>query len=278
MRNLINLIIRYHPFLVFILLEFICLYLLFNRYHFQQMAFYQRTQQVAGFFHERLSGFYAFLYLKEDNQRLLSQNALLNRQLLNREISSPPCELPDLEQRVLFEGYRFIPVRVIYNTTSLSNNYISINAGRNQGVKENMAIINDQGIVGMIHSVSDDFAIANSVLNQDFRLNVMIEKLDEIGSLVWSGEDRKKMKLMDIPAHVNIEKGMEVVSGPYTMAFPEGVPVGYISGFELKAGESFYNIDVELATDMKNVRFGYVLYQPTLRQIQKVLKDDFSDE
>ena len=72
--------------------------------------------------------------------------------------------------------YRFLEAKVVNNSVSDENNYITIHRGALQGVNENMAVIGPDGIVGKIISVSNNFSLAMSLLNRKSKVSAMLQR------------------------------------------------------------------------------------------------------
>jgi rod shape-determining protein MreC len=117
-----------------------------------------------------------------------------------------------------------------------------------------MAVVSPEGVAGIIVSSSDNFSVAMSLLNLDFRLSARMKSSGYFGSLTWDGRDYRYAILNEIPQHVILNKGDTVQTTGYSAIFPEGIFAGVVSDFE-KAGGDFYKIRVLLATDFKKLNY-----------------------
>jgi rod shape-determining protein MreC len=115
-------------------------------------------------------------------------------------------------------------------------------------------------------SSSDNFSVAMSLLNLDFRLSVRIKSNGYFGSLSWDGRDYRYAILNEIPQHVIVNKGDTIETTGYSAIFPEGKMVGVVSDFE-KTGGDFYKIMILLSTDFK--RLNYVNVIGNLRKTEQ---------
>lgn len=52
--------------------------------------------------------------------------------------------------------------------------------------------------------------------------------------------------------------------------FPENVPIGTIKKYDLNASQSFYNIDVELFSDMANIKNVYLIENKDREEIEEL--------
>ncbi|MCB0738154.1 MAG: rod shape-determining protein MreC, partial [Bacteroidetes bacterium] len=75
MRSLFLLAIKYHAFLVFLVLEIVSLVLIFNYNSFQRASFLHATEQIVGSVHETSGEVTKFFTLGSVNKQLNAENA-----------------------------------------------------------------------------------------------------------------------------------------------------------------------------------------------------------
>ena len=85
MRNLLNFLLKYNYWLLFILLEVICFVLLFRFNNYQQSVFFTSANVVAGKVYEVSGGISSYFHLKSVNEDLLDRNMALEQQITNLE-------------------------------------------------------------------------------------------------------------------------------------------------------------------------------------------------
>ena len=122
-----------------------------------------------------------------------------------------------------------------------------------------MAVISDNGIVGIVLATSPNYSIVMSLLNIDMRISAKIKSNGYFGSLTWGGEGYEYASLSEIPQHVQLHVGDTIVTSGYSSIFPEDVLVGVISNFESYGGD-FYDIRVKLSVDFKKLNNVYAVY------------------
>jgi rod shape-determining protein MreC len=133
-------------------------------------------------------------------------------------------------------------------------NFFTLNTGKNQGLAVDMAVVADDGAAGIIVGCSQNFSVAMSLLNIDFRLSARIKSNGYFGSLTWDGNDYRYAVLSEIPQHVTFGIGDTIETTGYSAVFPEGVMIGTINDFE-RSGGDFYRIRVLLKTDFKKLHY-----------------------
>ena len=66
-----------------------------------------------------------------------------------------------------------IDANVIKNSYLNQRNYLIIDKGHEDGITSEMGVISDQGIIGVVKSVSKNYSSVISILNQDLKIIVI---------------------------------------------------------------------------------------------------------
>ena len=88
MKNLLRFIIRYHFFLLFILLEIVSLILIVQHNNYQRAQFGGFTKSIQGTYYEVFGTIREYLSLRQTNRELYRENTLL-RNRIDRLVRSP---------------------------------------------------------------------------------------------------------------------------------------------------------------------------------------------
>lgn len=265
MRNLLAFIIRYHVFLLFLLLESIALILLVNSTYYQRSMLQSTGNSVSGRFYSSVSNVSEYLKLRRTNELLATENALL-RQMKGISFLKTDTNTFWVQDTLYKQQYTYMVARVIYNTVGKRNNYIMLNKGRRHGIDKDMAVITSNGVVGTVVNVSDNFAWVMSILNRQTKLSGRIKKNNQMGTVVWNGMDHSYGTLTDIPAHVKIAKGDTIVTSGFSYIFPANLMLGTIQDFRVEQGEHFYIIPFKFSVDFNSLDYVYV--------VRNLLKDE----
>ncbi|MCB0618808.1 MAG: rod shape-determining protein MreC [Saprospiraceae bacterium] len=260
MRNLILLFVRYGGFLLFVFFELISFSLIVRFNEAQGAIYLNSLSNATNFVDESVAGAIDYFSLRRVNDSLLAENARLRTQLLNRPPQNPPSidTLNNAEDSLVYELF---PARVIYNSITRRNNYLTINKGSADGVEERMGVITPQGPVGVVRSVNRHHALIMPLLHQQSRLSASIRREDEkyFGSLVWNGRDPKRADLVYVPLHAEPVVGDTIETSGFSTIFPAGLPIGVIDQVSLESGSNFYDIEVELFADFGRLEFVYIV-------------------
>jgi len=253
MRSLLNFLARYNNLIIFLILEGLSVYFLATRnsYHNTRILFGIRgiTQGID----VRINNTRSYLNLREVNKALSDENVALKNSI-ERLVKGENSNFYSVSDSVYKQQYTHTSAEVVDNSINRQKNFFTINKGTRQGVAKDMAVITGNGVAGVIVGCSENYSIAMSMLNLDFRVSARIRSNGYYGSLSWDGRDYRMALLSEIPQHVSVSAGDTVETTGYSAIFPEGVMIGTISEFE-KMGGDFYKITILLVTDFKKLRF-----------------------
>lgn len=254
----------------------ICFVFIFRHNFYQRTVIFNSSNSISGSILKTVNSVQDYLYLKEINQQLLEENALLKSMHKSSFIISDRNIL--IENDSLFQRkFSYIPAKVVNNTVNRVNNYLTLNIGRNQNIEPGMGVISPTGVVGIVKDVSDNFASVYSVLHSDIKISGKLGTEEIIGTVIWPGKHYKYASLTDIARYHAIEKGDTVYTSGYSQIFPQGIPIGYIDSFSVNKAYDFYEIMIELATDFSKVNQVYVIVNHSYKE-QSALEEDTQNE
>lgn len=257
MQQIINFLIKYRNLLLYMSLMTLALVFTIQSHSYHLNTFVHSTGNITGSILSSRSNISDYLDLAEENERLRKENALLRM----KNLSAGDTLLGD-ETTFLFSKdipYRVFPARVIKNDYSKRDNFLTLDIGNEQGVKEDMGVITTDGIVGIVDISNKRFSRVISILNSEVALNAQIKGSNIIGSLTWDGKDPYMMSLIDVPRLAQVTKGDTIVTGRQSTTFPPDILIGTIKSAQLVDNGSRYQIDVTLFNDMTDLGTAYVI-------------------
>ena len=257
MRNLLSLIFRFSALILFIFLEIVSFYLIVNYNKSQKEIWTHSSNLVSGSMNERLEGVENFFEMQKENDSLMLENAKLLETIINYRVSSKDNAFEDYESNDSLLNYTVIPTRVCAKTINLRNNYLTLCKGSQSGIEAGMGVISKNGVVGIVKSVTKNYATVLMILNSQSRTSAKINSKNYHGNLVWESDDPRTMTLVDVPKHAEIAIGDSISTSGYSICYPPDIYIGEISNYEI-LGNS-YNIDVKLNYDLAKLEYVYVI-------------------
>ena len=270
MRSIFDFFARHRAVFIFLLLAAVSCILLFRGNPYPQAVFMTSAGRVTSGIYKASSTITGYFHLRGINDDL-------NRRIaeLEQENLALRAGLQQAKEQLFVHGeeyvpaiapYRFIVGRVINNSLFRTRNYITINCGEADGVRPDMGVVDQNGVVGIVNVVGTHASRVISVLNSDLRLSCKLKGSDAFGSLSWDGESPRYAILEELPRHVPFEIGDTIVTSGHSVVFPEGIPVGTVVERMRDADDNFYSLRVLLAADFSTLS--------TICVIENYMKDE----
>jgi rod shape-determining protein MreC len=275
MQNLFAFIWKYAFYFLFLLLMAISFVLIVQNNYYQKTIAINTTNSIAGSLLNVVGNFTEYLSLRHANQLLADENARLMSALqgfYSDETSAFQME-NDSAGGIQYE---FVAAKVISNSINRRNNYMKLNKGRRHGVEPDMAVIAPDGVVGQVIEVSENYSSVMSVLNSHSRLSAKLKSSNQVGSLLWDGENYRTGTLVDIPSHVRIDVGDTIVTSGFSHIFPEGGLIGIVEDFSIESGENFYMVKVRFAVDFNKLSYVYLVNNLHIDELNKLQEAEIS--
>lgn len=261
MRNLIDFIIKNSSWFIFVFLEIICFYFIFSSNSYQKSVFLNSSNEITGKLYSVTGGITSYFGLQSQNRDLLEKNAEYQAQVLSlkkllHEVVADSMVIDAFLNDSLKrkKEYNFIIAQVVNNNVSMTHNYITISKGKSDGIKPDMGVISQQGIVGVVRAVSDNFAVVLPILNPDMKVSCKTLASNTTGILSWDGSDSRFANMMDYPKFEKFEKGDTIVTSGFSGTFPEGLLVGVVEDYKSQTNDNFYSLKVKLSTDFISLK------------------------
>ena len=254
MRNLLNFLLKYDYWLLFIFLEAVSFTLLFRFNNYQGSVYFTSANRVTGCVDEAVNEITSYFGLRSVNRDLVNRNVELELEVKRLKdalweygrdttgVGVPP-------QHEVLGTYSVVPARVVNNSTTRSNNFITIDKGRTDSISAEMGVLSGNSIVGIVYQTSAHYALVLPILNSKSSISCKIRRTDYFGVLKWEGGSSRYAWLEDIPRHSEFSLGDTIVTSGHSAVFPEGIPVGTVDDrIDSEDGLS-YLLKVRLFTD-----------------------------
>jgi len=276
MRNLLDFFRRYYFILLFLVLETVSLSLFFNFNEFQNTALHNITDTFTGAINSTFRNISEYFSLRKTNQTLVEEMAKLHSRLPDAYYKADVYSY--FRRDTLFRlQYRYISAKVISNTTNKRNNFLMINKGSYQGIKNHMGVILGNRIVGQVVSVSSHFSWIMSMLNKESKISGKFKKNNQLVNVEWPGGNYRYGSVKEVPKHVEIKIGDTIITSGNSDIFPEGILIGTISDYTVAQDENFNYGTILFSTDFNSL--GYVeIVVDLMRQEKENLKASFKSE
>ncbi len=258
MRSLVSFLWKNNISFLFLFLEVLAFYLIIANSKFHNTYFFNSSNFITGNIYQSFNNVTDYINLKESNELLTIENARLLSQSASAftENRSPFIQVTDT---IYKQKYIYKQAKVINNSISRRNNFITLDKGSNHGIKPLMGVIAPDGIVGIVKDVSGNFCSVLSLLNKNTTISSKLKNSGYLGSVSWEGGNPSSATMSDVPKHARMNIGDTVITSGASAIFPENVMVGVIKDISLKEGNNFFNIELSLSTDFGKLSYVYII-------------------
>jgi len=277
MSELVDFFVRSRNFILFVLLEVLCFYFIVNSSNYWGATYFNTSNYYAAKVLAWSNAANAYADLRQVNADLAQENERLNKQVTQLLQSRPPAPAEYAADSAFADRFKFTVAKVVNNTKQFTNNYITIDKGKLDGIRPGMGVISPTGVVGKVKLCNAHFSVITSILHADFLVSSKLEKANEIGTSKWDGTDPKLIKLDAISRYKPVAKGDSVVTSEFNSTFPPGILVGRVLKVGVQPNQTFHDITLGLATNFSNLSFVYVV-ENRLQDAQKQLENQVEIE
>ena len=148
-----------------------------------------------------------------------------------------------------------IPAEVIGRGAVGIAGTVHLDVGWRQGIRKNMALFTERGVVGQIVSVSVSSSVGLLLTDVNCRVSARVQRSRVLGIVRWLTGD--VCLLEGVPLRNDVRIGDLVVTSGYGDIYPPGLPVGTV--FEVSPDEEGLFQKVLLRTEVDMTRLEHVL-------------------
>ncbi len=224
----------------------------------QRIEYFNTSGAVAARTYEAQSQVNGYFALKEVNNDLAAENARLLAEVDKLKSLKEKYMIDSLGKDTAIQ-YDYLVAKVINNSVTRINNYLTLNKGLADGVQPGMGVVSPSGVVGKVRNCSDHFATVVSLLHSKMLISAEIGRTRAFGTIKWKGTNPKAAQLLYIARHLKPKVGDTVVTSSLSTVFPQGVMVGKITRLSIRDDDTFYNIDVDLSANFGTLDYVYVV-------------------
>lgn len=163
---------------------------------------------------ERLKGIESEVFeLREENERL--------RRLLSFTERS---------------AHRFIPAQVIGRSPDNWSSLIKVDKGTAHGVRKDMPVVTDAGLVGRVIQVSPTVSTVMLLTDRESRVGAMVQRSRDAGVVSTELGEKDLLHLRLFSAEADVVVGDRVITSGLGVVFPEGLLIGQVVGVRTDEG------------------------------------------
>ena len=234
-----------------------------------QKVVYSINDKIKG----TLDFFLNFSKIKEENEELTKENIDLENKLL--EYDKLKEENDRLREVLNFKNsknnYDYLGCEIIgYSGESFSSGYV-IDKGENDGLKKDMIVISNKGLVGQVTSTGSNWAIVQSLINENIAVSVMVNSTRETTGILKgyvTHSNQNLTKVTNLPIDSAIKEGDVIVTSGLGQIYPKEVRVGEVISVETDEIKVMKTAIVKPFVDFNRLEELFVVIPKETREIK----------
>ena len=127
-----------------------------------------------------------------------------------------------------YTEYSTVPAYIINKDTSNYSDILVINVGANDGIKVDMAVIANEGLVGHVISVTDSTAKVQTLLDTSSAVSSVVGSSRDNIIVRGTLDNKKMLKATYIPTSASLLEGDRIETSGLGGIYPKGIIIGTI--------------------------------------------------
>ena len=195
-----------------------------------------------------------FRLIDAHNENLRMKDEISSLKMENfryRELLATHNRLQKLLQFKETTDYQVLAAQVIGRDPSGWFKSVIIDKGGRSGIKINMPVVNSDGVVGRLVSVSYNYAKVLLVIDQNSAVDCIIQRSRDNG--IVKGLSSKVCVLDYVLKTSDVRVGDVVVTSGLGRVFPKGIPVGEVIEVRDPPGDLFKDVKIRPSVDFSKL-------------------------
>ena len=206
--------------------------------------------------------YFDLVNVRDENSRLLKEiDTLQMENYRYQEILATQERLQKLLKFKKTINWPVLAAQVIGRDPTGWFKSVLIDKGKNSGLKVNMPVVNADGVVGRLVSVSPNYSKVLLIIDQNSAVDSIIQRSRDEG--IVRGLSVKLCKLDNMVKTSDVVVGDKVVTSGLGRVYPKGLPVGEVLEVVNIPGELFKDIKLSPMVDFSK-----------LEELLVILKED----
>jgi rod shape-determining protein MreC len=278
-KNIFLFIGRYFTFFAFLALQVLALSFLFRYNKFHRAVGLGMANEITGWMNSKYANVDQYFHLKQESDRIHHVNdSLIN--LLKNNFLNPDTVTRPVQDSIPYDTlgnrrrYLWRDAEVVSNSINMERNYIQINRGSKQGIRDNMGVLNaDLSLVGIVVNTSENFSQVMSLLHVKNNVNAIMKKSGSAGTISWDGKNPLYLTMTGVSKSDSIAKGDTVLTGTYSLSFPPLKMIGTVASIVKDNTSSFYVLKIKPGANFQNLQHVFVVENLQDDEQQKLNKE-----
>ena len=181
--------------------------------------------------------------LDKQNRELRTENEVLRQQVRAlTEAGNENLRLTRLLKLTEHTGFKTIAARVIGRDAGNLWKSIQIDRGSNDGLRENLAVLDADGLIGKVIKVTRGEARVLLLIDSNCKVSALLQESREPGVVAGT-------RMTYVDRNAKIKSGESVITSGLGGIFPKGILIGTVVKAELNRQGMYQDVEIEPAVD-----------------------------
>lgn len=223
---------------------------------------------VGSFFADKIRPIVSIWELEDENKRLKEENEALHHAMIEAELTKDEYE--DLQELKSVLNYvedlrieEYITCNVIAKDTGNWYDVFTIDKGTNDGITKNSAVMNGNGLVGLVYEVGSNWGKVVTIVDNKSSIGFEVLDADKSYDGVLHGSVSAVISGELFDPHAEVEVGSIIVTSGLGI-FPKGIHIGRISEVNYDDDSLLTSIVVEPSVDFRDINRVFVVVKEAL--------------
>ena len=253
MQLLLQFLFRYRVFILFVFIQGISFSIIINNNNYQGAKYFNASNKLSASLVGSADYIGDYFNLRLVNQELAEENTRLRELVFH--LSSGDSITPLISDTL----GRIVKAKVVDNSLFFRNNYLVINKGSDDGVFSGQGVVGQDGIVGKIRQVSENYATVMSLLHSKTLISARHNYSEYLCSVVWEGDSPFEASVRFLPRHLTVSVGDTISTSGFNSVYMENTTIGIVNEVNIGSEATFYDVSIDLSTDFSNLSYVYLL-------------------
>lgn len=218
---------------------------------------------ISNFFNEVL--FYPIKFYNVEKNVDQTESYLIQKNI-NESLEKEIEELKkELELKRTLTEYKTVNATVLSRNKAYWFNTITIDKGEKDGLKEGMAVVTKDGLIGKLSKVYTSSSEVKIITSDDtnYKVSVSIKINDSESIAILNGYDAKNnlVKVVGVNKNDNVNIGDTVLTSGLGGVFPGGIYIGTVEKIESDKYNLSNNVYVKTYQNFNNIHYVTVLIE-----------------
>ncbi|ATW28572.1 rod shape-determining protein MreC [Candidatus Formimonas warabiya] len=216
------------------------------------------TKTVTGYF----TGYHRLLEERQEQEKEIARlknevNSLTEAQLENARLR----ELLGMRES-MEKDWEMVPAKIIARDASNWYHSVILDRGTDDGLAKDMVVINNDGLVGKIISVTRNTAEVLLILDREGALGCVVQLSRTPGIIEGTGS-QGMLRMVHFPHDADIEENQVVLTSGLGGVFPAGLRIGFVTEVKVEPNGLMKQATVQPFVDFDRLEEVLVLIKPT---------------